>query len=79
MYQADIARVEEQKKAEKRYGADPLKENFGYYAKEGDYYSDGRTISVTNLIKWMKQAEIFNGESLISVADAVFLYKRLYT
>jgi hypothetical protein len=79
MYQEDVARMERQKKLDKEYSQEPLMENFVYFAKEGDYYSDGRTMKVTNLIRWMKQAEIFNGESFISVGDAVFLFKRLYT
>lgn len=57
---------------------DKLQQNFVYYAKNGNYYSDGRSMGVVPLIKWMKQAGVIDGDNITAV-DIGFLFKRLYT
>ncbi|CAG7833694.1 unnamed protein product [Allacma fusca] len=65
-------------KGVKTMSENPLMRNFIYFAKNGNYYSDGRSMELTQLIKWMKQAEIIDGTNITSM-DIGYLFKRLYS
>jgi hypothetical protein len=59
-------------------GAAPtLKEQFAAFSRFGDTSSDGKSISLTNSDKWMKQAKVIDGKK-ITTTDTSISFKKLF-
>lgn len=62
---------------DKSPAAPTLKEQFAAFSRFGDTSSDGKSISLTNCDKWMKQAKVIDGKK-ITTTDTSILFKKLF-
>lgn len=64
--------------ANKAEGAISLKDAFKAFSKFGDPKSDGKTITLSQSDKWMKQAKVIDGKK-ITTTDTAIHFKKLKT
>nr|XP_021181421.2 tubulin polymerization-promoting protein homolog [Helicoverpa armigera] len=64
--------------ANKSEGTIPLKDAFKAFSKFGDPKSDGKTITLSQSDKWMKQAKVIDGKK-ITTTDTAIHFKKLKT
>ena len=63
--------------AEKISAGPTLKEQFAAFSAFGDKTSDGKSITLTNCDKWMKQAKVIDGKK-ITTTDTSITFKKLF-
>lgn len=57
-------------------GGANLEQQFQAFAKFGDSKADGKTITLTNIDKWLKQAKVVDGKK-ISTTDTGICFNKL--
>lgn len=56
-----------------------LEQQFILFSKFGDTKSDGKTITLTQCDKWMKQAKIIDGKKITTTDTGICFNKFKYT
>ena len=60
-----------------KHGSATLKEIFKHFAQFGETQSDGETITLKNIDKWLKQANLLGGKSKITDADTAITFSKV--